>query len=93
VSGELPPGVRRVVTACRWFILIVGIPLALLVMLWLPPVGVLLFIVALLWSVVPRTRRANECPKCRYDQTGLSVGQPCPECGEPVLPIEERLRA
>ena len=45
---------------------------------------------ALIWSALLlgfatlrrwRRRRANRCPSCAYDMTGLSATTPCPECG------------
>jgi hypothetical protein len=61
-------------------------------MLYFWPVGIVVIIAVLVWTLIPR-RRANECPKCRYDQKGLKVGTPCPECGTPVVAIGDRLRA
>jgi predicted RNA-binding Zn-ribbon protein involved in translation (DUF1610 family) len=39
-----------------------------------------------LWARRARRRAAGvgRCPQCGYDTAGLSLGVPCPECGEPI---------
>ena len=37
--------------------------------------------------------RSPDCARCRYDTTGITRGEPCPECGEPFDPRPDAPRA
>ena len=55
--------------------------------LWIPAVPPFLMTAAA-WRLdlaARRRQRVGKCPKCKYDLTGLAVGEVCPECGAAAI--------